>query len=382
MSNFAQANRGTLIYDPFIGTGSTVLSCSHFGSVVFGSDLDIRVLWGEGEGKRIESNVKHFNISSFFGGSFGADFSLKNMREAELFDSICTDPPYGLREGVKKVGKKNGIIKCPIVDRETHIPSKKQYEYGEMIFDLLIFSAKMLKMNGKLVFWIAVGPFDDDKDNPVHPCFNLRFVCHQPINGFWSRKLLVYEKVLSFDPNLHNKEKLANFNDFKERCQSIRNMVFSGEESKLKELNHTKYKKKQKKFESIHKYLVEIGVKQEDDNKEDEIDVKKDYLNVLVFYNFFFFYHQKLTEKLISRDFTKCQYLGGIYKQSPLFRITSKKGILSKRGNLSKSGFSTSTLLVLDIIPSLGYKKSEYCGEYNLKYLLPTTWHRMLFLGS
>ena len=35
------------MFDPFVGTGSLLLTCSHFGAVTLGADLDPRVLRGK-----------------------------------------------------------------------------------------------------------------------------------------------------------------------------------------------------------------------------------------------------------------------------------------------------------------------------------------------
>lgn len=49
MANQVLAQPGALIYDPFMGTGSIMVSCAAFGSSVIGSDIDIRVLHGNGK---------------------------------------------------------------------------------------------------------------------------------------------------------------------------------------------------------------------------------------------------------------------------------------------------------------------------------------------
>jgi len=48
MSNMAKAKKGSLILDPFAGTGSLLCTCSYFGSTTIGSDIDPRVLRGKG----------------------------------------------------------------------------------------------------------------------------------------------------------------------------------------------------------------------------------------------------------------------------------------------------------------------------------------------
>ncbi|KXJ04957.1 tRNA (guanine(10)-N2)-methyltransferase-like, partial [Exaiptasia diaphana] len=52
------ARPGTLVFDPFVGTGSTLLSCGHFGSRVFGSDIDKNLITGRGKSSRASSKCK------------------------------------------------------------------------------------------------------------------------------------------------------------------------------------------------------------------------------------------------------------------------------------------------------------------------------------
>jgi len=46
-SNQALAREGSIVYDPFVGTGSFLITSAHFGSLVIGGDIDILVLHGE-----------------------------------------------------------------------------------------------------------------------------------------------------------------------------------------------------------------------------------------------------------------------------------------------------------------------------------------------
>ncbi|KXJ09584.1 tRNA (guanine(10)-N2)-methyltransferase-like [Exaiptasia diaphana] len=61
MANQGQARPGTLVFDPFVGTGSTLLSCGHFGSRVFGSDIDKNLITGRGKSSRASSKCKWRN---------------------------------------------------------------------------------------------------------------------------------------------------------------------------------------------------------------------------------------------------------------------------------------------------------------------------------
>jgi len=55
MANQALADSGSLILDPFAGTGSILVACAHFGSTSMGSDIDIRTIRGK-RGKTIKGN--------------------------------------------------------------------------------------------------------------------------------------------------------------------------------------------------------------------------------------------------------------------------------------------------------------------------------------
>ncbi|PFH31380.1 hypothetical protein BESB_028150 [Besnoitia besnoiti] len=46
MCHQAQVKRGSLVLDPFVGTGSILISASYYGALCVGSDIDIRVLKG------------------------------------------------------------------------------------------------------------------------------------------------------------------------------------------------------------------------------------------------------------------------------------------------------------------------------------------------
>lgn len=47
MANQALARPGSLVYDPFAGSGSMLYVCAHFGSYVMGSDIDGRAMRGK-----------------------------------------------------------------------------------------------------------------------------------------------------------------------------------------------------------------------------------------------------------------------------------------------------------------------------------------------
>ncbi|GMI33171.1 hypothetical protein TeGR_g9767, partial [Tetraparma gracilis] len=50
MCTSALVRPGSLVFDPFVGTGSILFSAAVFGAVTFGTDIDIRILRGKGAG--------------------------------------------------------------------------------------------------------------------------------------------------------------------------------------------------------------------------------------------------------------------------------------------------------------------------------------------
>ncbi|GMI83918.1 tRNA modification 11 [Hibiscus trionum] len=59
MANQARAASGKLVYDPFVGTDSIVVSAAHFGAITMGANIDIRVvLDGRGPDCNVWSNFQ------------------------------------------------------------------------------------------------------------------------------------------------------------------------------------------------------------------------------------------------------------------------------------------------------------------------------------
>lgn len=64
MANQALCRPGTVIFDPFVGTGSLIVACAHFGSLTIGSDIDWKVLHGKTRAAKsnIFGNFKQYNL--------------------------------------------------------------------------------------------------------------------------------------------------------------------------------------------------------------------------------------------------------------------------------------------------------------------------------
>eukprot|EP00347_Sterkiella_histriomuscorum_P012467 403368464 len=123
MANQGQVKEFDFVYDPFVGTGSIAVSCSHFGCIQYGSDLDIRVLKGYGVGRKSKNidkikdadKIKRFDVFTNFDyygiprpEIMASDFSKPPFHclgeRGPILDAIICDPPYGVRARTHKIG--------------------------------------------------------------------------------------------------------------------------------------------------------------------------------------------------------------------------------------------------------------------------------------
>ena len=65
MCNQALVKNGSIVIDPFVGTGGLLIPAATKGAFVFGSDLDIRVLNGYAVG-RINKQSPHYKVEKKF----------------------------------------------------------------------------------------------------------------------------------------------------------------------------------------------------------------------------------------------------------------------------------------------------------------------------
>lgn len=211
-ANMALAAPGKLCYDPFVGTGSFPLACAHFGSSVFGSDLDGRSIRGKAS-RSVKGNFKQYGTSSLYLGGFVADLTNTPLREKRFLDAILCDPPYGVREGLKVLGSNRAHLQeevllddgKPAHLSDSYVPPKKPYSFLRMLSDILDFSATTLVDGGRLCMWMPVAgvtaedeqqPHEDVEEEyaiPQHPALELVSECTQHFNK-WSRRLLTYRR--------------------------------------------------------------------------------------------------------------------------------------------------------------------------------------------
>ena len=207
-ANQALCRPGTLVLDPFCGTGSFLLTCAEFGSYCVGSDLDGRQIraktkWMQQQGRvsdGLESLAREYGLEDRILGAFVSDFKVGLWRELprgsgydernEIFDAIVSDPPYGVRAGAKKIAS----APCQVKPSTAKIPLMTAYDLEEMFIDMVNFAARHLKPGGRLVTWFpTVTEEFVVEDVPRHPYLDLVANSVQEF-GKWERRLITMEK--------------------------------------------------------------------------------------------------------------------------------------------------------------------------------------------
>ncbi|KAJ9668584.1 hypothetical protein H2201_001226 [Coniosporium apollinis] len=215
-ANLALAAPGKLMYDPFVGTGGFPIACAHFGVTALGSDIDGRSIRGK-NGKGVISNFVQYGLLGNYGDCFVADLTNTPLRKGRLLDGIVCDPPYGVREGLKVLGNKDGRgMEAVYVDgklahlpkgstltsvspgdkrQDGFIPPKRPYSFEAMLDDILEFASVMLVDGARLSMWMPTANDEDiELAIPTHPYLEIVSVCVQAFNK-WSRRLLTYRRI-------------------------------------------------------------------------------------------------------------------------------------------------------------------------------------------
>ncbi|KAJ3365668.1 hypothetical protein GGF31_008473 [Allomyces arbusculus] len=233
MGNLGLVRPGTLVYDPFVGTGSFLVTMAHFGAVTMGSDIDGRQIRGTGKGNArrgakpgsasVWSNVEQYGLQDRVVDCLVYDMAHHPLRAGELFDAIITDPPYGVRAGAKKIGadpkraewvkRPNGSIALAATTTEPpaaeqaprqlvsakhphgRYPQTVPYDLDAVMADLTDFAGRHLRVGGRIAYWLPTVKAEyADEDIPTHPALTLVANCEQPF-GQWSRRLVTLEKT-------------------------------------------------------------------------------------------------------------------------------------------------------------------------------------------
>ncbi|KAK7197849.1 methyltransferase-like protein [Novymonas esmeraldas] len=235
MANLSRVSRGHLVYDPFCGTGSLLVAAAHCGAHTFGSDTDGRAMRaGTAKGQtspqmqqqrrlalaahpaaRVcalseEERVLPSMLTNFrLYGLPPPDRARMNFSawphmwhtstgsSGGIFDSIITDPPYGLREPRKKVDPVSATTTAEGGSASAAAPAStlSAYATDEVVLDLVLFAAAHLVVGGHLTFWHPTTDNYTDEELPTHP--SLRLICNiaQRVSLKIVRRLIVFLKV-------------------------------------------------------------------------------------------------------------------------------------------------------------------------------------------
>jgi len=202
MANFAHVGKGSMVFDPFVGTGSILLSCALYGAYCVGSDIDIRVLRGLGKSNNVFTNFDQFGLPHpELIRSDNAIYDRHFRTNHALYDAIICDPPYGIRAGARRTGSKKDSPREVLDEhRHDHIAQTRVYEVSDVMADLLDVAARTLVLDGWLVYIIpSFSDFDSASDLPTHPCLNLTHTCYQPLGEKLGRRVVAMNKTAEYD---------------------------------------------------------------------------------------------------------------------------------------------------------------------------------------
>ncbi|KAJ5221714.1 tRNA (guanine(10)-N2)-methyltransferase [Penicillium citrinum] len=206
-ANMALAAPGKVFYDPFVGTGSFLVAAAHFGALTLGSDIDPRSFRGKDTEREkgevaVMRNFKQYDMESKMMDLFTSDLTNTPLRNAGILDGITCDPPYGVREGLRVLGTRDGVLKEPVYidgvaahSKPDYIPPKRPYGFEALQRDILDFAARTLVTNGRLAMWMPTS--DDEATNfpvPMHQNLEIINVSTQNFN-LWSRRLITYRRL-------------------------------------------------------------------------------------------------------------------------------------------------------------------------------------------
>ena len=227
MTSLGKVTKGTIVFDPFVGTGSILLSCAMRGAYCIGSDIDIRVIRGKGGNQTIWKNFEHYGLprpeivrsdNALYHRHYrhhpydigdkinnNSNNSNSNSNSSDiappLYDAILCDPPYGIRAGARQTGSKLDKPR-PVLEenRHDHIAQTRAYAVSDVMSDLLDVAASTLKMGGRLVYIIpSFQDFDEDTDLPMHDCLELVHTCYQPFSLELGRRIVAMTKISHYE---------------------------------------------------------------------------------------------------------------------------------------------------------------------------------------
>ena len=211
MCNQALVSPASTVFDPFVGTGSILISATYFGAICYGTDIDMRVLQGYavaqlnkkssffGQITPLTKNNVFLNFKQYclpVPEILRADCSSHHFKYSGLFDSIICDPPYGIRAAAKQTSLKSDEPDVNIHKDNYIIPTAKSncLELTNRLFSL---ANENLKINGRLVFLYPVLTGDDPLED-FKCVLNFELVSatkNKLCTGVFARYLFTFKKI-------------------------------------------------------------------------------------------------------------------------------------------------------------------------------------------
>lgn len=243
IANIARVKSGHLVYDPFVGTGSLLYTASFFGAFTIGSDIDGRQIRGNGnfcqnqslapcsfdsslssssnpsqsptsssinhldkESKikdktatitNVSTNTDQYNVGDKIIDNLIFDITQHpwRMEKSVLsipsfitikFNAIITDPPYGIRAGAKRIGRRidnkdsNEVVDLSFLtseQRQERYPMTFSYKLKDIVSDLFNFANTFMDSQGMLVFWYPIEREKNYQKFVQEDAFNYKRAC-------------------------------------------------------------------------------------------------------------------------------------------------------------------------------------------------------------
>eukprot|EP00924_Labyrinthula_sp_SR-Ha-C_P012562 snap_masked-scaffold_10-processed-gene-10.26-mRNA-1 protein AED:0.22 eAED:0.22 QI:0/0/0/0.33/1/1/3/0/519 len=263
MANQGRISIGKKVFDPFVGTGSILLSASKLGAICFGSDIDTRIL--RGKQKNIFDNFKQYNLQK--PEIFRMDFSPRGicLKYDSFFDAIICDPPYGIRAGARKSTSKDETYTKKLQEHPNkHIVQTAPYAPEDLLPELVDSAARLLTIGGYLVYLLPVN-VQNYSDNilPKHKCLKLISNSEDCLTTKYSRRLITMKKIReheSDEENLkRNKKVLKEVNEIsgqdKHKIQPVNGKIILDRRERRKARKLLVKQFKQAKKESVRNKL-------------------------------------------------------------------------------------------------------------------------------
>jgi tRNA (guanine10-N2)-methyltransferase len=277
MTSYGQVQKGSVVYDPFVGTGSILLSCALRGAYCIGSDIDIRILKGKSDQENIWKNFEQYNLQRpEIVRTDNAIYHRHYRDHKPLYDAIICDPPYGIRAGARKTGsRKDHARPVKEEERHDHIPQTKPYPVSDVMSDLLDMASRSLVLGGRLVYVIpSFADFDPRTDLPQHECLQLVHSCYQPLSLELGRRIVVMKKMKEYDPSRrdHYFETIwVNGSESAEKCANLRDKIWENAKNKPGYEEKAAIRKRKRKEHLIAKKLAKRARQGAERNTEDGI---------------------------------------------------------------------------------------------------------------